>query len=61
MITKATIKVTDNETFERMIEHYKAEYKKLVEENPDMSFTLFIDEDNLQVTIKTLTLAESVN
>jgi hypothetical protein len=61
MITKTTIKTGDITTFERMIEHYREEYKKLVKENPDMSFAFFIDEDKLEVTIKTLTLAESVN
>lgn len=61
MITKTTIKVTDTETFEKMINHYKEEYKKLCQENPDMSFTFFVDEDKLEVTIKTLTLAEAVN
>ena len=61
MIAKITVTTDDRESFEDLIEKYKKKYQEIVEKEPSISYTMFIDEDNLQLTIKTLDLEEAVN
>lgn len=61
MITKIKIKTNSLEELDRMVAYYQLQYNELIEDEKSTSYTLVVDEDNLELTIKTLTLAESVN
>lgn len=61
MITKLTIKSSDKEEFDELVDTYRQSSQKISDSNPDTTYTLFVDEDNLTLIVKCLNLAEQVN
>lgn len=61
MITKLTIKSSDREEFDELVDTYREQFQKASDENPDTTYTLFVDEENLILIVKSLNLAEQVN
>lgn len=61
MIAKITIKTNSLENLAYLEDKYTKEYKEFVEYDPSSTFTITVDEKNLELTIKTFTLAEAVN
>lgn len=61
MIAKITIKTDSLESLSEIVDKYTEEYEEFVKHDPSSTFTLMVDESKLEVTIKTLTLAEAVN
>lgn len=61
MITKTIVTAESLDDLGKLEIYYREKYQELTDSEPSTTYTFFIDEDKLQIIIKTLTLAESVN
>lgn len=61
MIAKLTIKTDSLGNLYELVDKYHGEYLEFIKHDPSTSFFIEVDESKLELSIKTLTLAEAVN